>query len=263
MRNVLFYYGWLNSFNSARNAWTNDLVADQIAHCYDVLVLGDGLESPTHGDYANTTYIVAKLKTIKPELTIYGYVDTTLPLANFQTNVDNWNVLKVHGIFMDKAGYDFGTHRADFNTRVDYIHGKVFSNMAFANAWNQNHIMGLVNDVSFPNTTFNPGLVDTHLQPGDAALLESLGILSSTGLYEDPLEMFTRVQTASLLRKQYGVQMMSASAFSNTDPNGQAKFDWLWDNSWHFSLDAMGSSDVNYGASSAAVKYWSRKHIGY
>src|SRR6185295_17969926 len=137
MRNVLFYYGWLNSFNSARNGWNNDNVADQIAHCYDILVLGDGLENPLHGDYANTTYIINKLKTIKPEILIYGYVDTTLSLASFETNVDNWNLLKIHGIFMDKAGYDFGTHRADFNTRVDYIHAKVFTNMVFANAWNQ------------------------------------------------------------------------------------------------------------------------------
>ena len=47
---LLVYDGWLNSFNSAVNGWDNEKVAQDMAR-YDIIVLGDGLQSPSHGDW--------------------------------------------------------------------------------------------------------------------------------------------------------------------------------------------------------------------
>mgnify|MGYP001228375831 CR=1 FL=1 len=42
-QNILFYYGYPNSFNSLINGWVNEKVAQDMAN-YDIVVLGDGVE---------------------------------------------------------------------------------------------------------------------------------------------------------------------------------------------------------------------------
>jgi len=264
MKNVLFYYGWLNSFNSARNGWSNDNVADEIAHYYDVLVCGDGVQDPSHGDYANTQYIIARLKQIKPEMEIFGYIDTTVPLATFHVKVDQCEALKMHGIFMDKAGYDFGTTRADFNAKVDYIHSKAFANKAFPNAWKLNSFLGTDNDVSFPNAIYNPSLLPSSLKMGDYVLLESFGIAPNAvagnpSVYEPASQSYNRGLIASKKALQNGVRIFSVSIIGNTDPNAQSKFDYLNKLAVSWNLDGFGSSDYNYGAG-ASVVFWDRKY---
>ena len=54
--NLLIYYGWINSFNSSVNSWTNEKVAQDMAK-YDLIVLGDGVQDSGHGDYSNTEII--------------------------------------------------------------------------------------------------------------------------------------------------------------------------------------------------------------
>lgn len=58
---MLVYYGYLNSYNSATLGWNNESVALELSKL-KILVLGDGLEDPTHPDYANTTVIMSRLK---------------------------------------------------------------------------------------------------------------------------------------------------------------------------------------------------------
>jgi len=157
-KDLLIYYGYPNSFNSATNGWNNESVAQDMAK-YSLIVLGDGVEAPSHPDYANTQIIIPRIKALNPNALIFGYVAVAQTLVNFQSKVDQWNTLAVHGIFMDEAGYDFGKTRAEFNTCVDYVHGKTHAKLCFANAWNTDHVLGTTNDVSYPNSTYNAGLI--------------------------------------------------------------------------------------------------------
>jgi len=73
---------------------------------YDLVVFGDGLESPTHPDNANTTSIIndpGMANTL-----VFGYINSTIDLDTIQTNIDLWQTMGVKGIFCDQFGYDFG-----------------------------------------------------------------------------------------------------------------------------------------------------------
>src|SRR5207249_2405087 len=104
----MVYYGWLNSFNSATNGWNNENVAQDLKD-YDILVLGDGIQDPAHGDFANTQVILARVKVLNPNILLFGYDSKAQTLSVFQTKATQWNSLGVNGIFMDEAGYDFGS----------------------------------------------------------------------------------------------------------------------------------------------------------
>lgn len=260
-QDLLIYYGWLNSFNSATNGWSNEKVAQDMAK-YNYIVLGDGIQSSSHGDYANTSIIVPRIQALNQHVQIFGYVTINQSLANFQTKVDEWNTLGVEGIFLDEAGYDYGTNRAGFNTMVDYVHNKTTANICFANAWNINHVIGTDNDTSYPNTTWNSGVVESKLTNSDWFLLESYPIntaaYSSTGGYESRWDWATRGSVASDKRYEYGINLAAVGIINNANTNGQDLFNFGFVSAMVWNLDSFGTSDSYYGASSAAVKRWNR-----
>ena len=45
--------------------------------------------------------------------------------------------------------------------------------IVLVNSWFMDHIVGVVNDPTYPNSTFNPGLVASNLTEEDWYLLES------------------------------------------------------------------------------------------
>jgi len=208
---LLIFYGYPNSFNSAVNGWDNEKVARDMAQ-YGLIVLGDGLQTllasgshdgssgastltdstaswttdefvgkkivnvtdgstgsitantattitatlsggtendwdagdeyrvANHADYANVFKIVPRIKQYNPSAKIFGYVTVNQTLANFEDKADDWDALGVDGIFMDEAGYDYGTtatnDRDAFNAKVDYVHALSSASTCFANAWN-------------------------------------------------------------------------------------------------------------------------------
>lgn len=174
MKSMLIYYGWLNSFNSAVNGWDNEKVAQDMAK-YSILIFGDGVADPVHGDFANSAIIIPRIRALRPDVQIFGYVTSHQELVTFQAKVDLLAHLPFDGVFMDESGYDFGITRAQFNERVDYIKIKAYRT-CFVNAWNVDHIVGVNNDLSFPNTTFNPGSVASNLEIGDWYLAESFAV---------------------------------------------------------------------------------------
>jgi len=89
-KKLLIYYGWLNAFNSATNGWDNNKVAVDMAK-YDLLVFGQGVADPSHGDYANTVAIIGKIKDLNPKAKIFGYVDATLAhqVAEFSSSSES------------------------------------------------------------------------------------------------------------------------------------------------------------------------------
>lgn len=269
-KDLLIYYGYLNSFNSATNGWDNDKVAKEMAQ-YGLLVFGDGVEDSGHPDYANTTAIVAAIKQLNPNALIFGYASINQSQANFETKVDGWETLGVHGIFLDEAGYDYGTtttnDRSAFNTKVDYVHAQSTAKICFANAWNADHILGTANDVSYPNTTWNSGDDESNLNTSDWILLESYPInttsytASTPDGYEPKADWASRGVKATGLRDTYGVNFAACGIINNDNADGQALFQFSFISACQFSLDGHGTSDTSYGSSTAAVKWWNRPDL--
>jgi hypothetical protein len=262
---ILFYYGYPNSFNSGVNGWVNEKVAQDMAG-YDTVVLGAGVEDPTHPDYANTLIILPRVRAINPNMKIMGYVAAAQTLVNFKLKVDRWNTLLASGIFIDEAGYDFGKTRLEFNEMVAYVHGKSMAKTCCVNSWNPDHVLGLAEDASYPNTTWNPVLMPSKLLPTDCLLLESFPInttaYSSTGGYEDKADWLARGQKAVGLRRKYGIQLAAVGIINDDNAAGQALHDFGYTSALMFALETWGTSSNNYGASTAQVKFWTRPEIG-
>lgn len=258
---MLIYYGWLNAFNSARNSWDNEKVSQELSR-YRILVFGAGLEDPNHGDYSNTQIIIPRVKALNPSALIFGYVTTNQDYTTFTAKVNNWDTLQVQGIFMDESGYDYGKTRSEFNQRVDYVHGKTYAKLCFANAWNLDHILGTTNDPSYPNSIYNPSAVESTLASTDWVLLESFPVntaaYSSTGGYENPSDWKERGEKALSKKSTYGINIASANIIGNSNASGQKYADFAYAAGIAFSVDAFGTSDDYYGASSAAVRWWER-----
>lgn len=263
-KDLLVYYGYLNSFNSAQNGWDNEKVAQDMAK-YSMFVFGDTVESPAHPDYANTQIIISRLKILNPNALIFGYVSLNQSLVDFQTKTDQWNTLGVHGIFIDEAGYDYGKTRAEFNTCVTYVHGKLSANLCFANAWNTDNVLGVENDASYPNATFNPGLVESALTQDDWILLESFPINTTayvgTGGYESKDDWLARGDKAVALRASYGVNFAGLGIINNDSTVGMDLFNFGYISALMYSLEAFGTSDSSYASASASVFYWTRQNI--
>jgi len=263
---MLIYYGWLNSYNSDVNGWNNEKVAQDMAR-YNIIVIGDGIQDSGHGDYANTQIIIPRIKALNPNALIFGYVTIFQDLTSFQTKAGQWDTLEVDGIFLDEAGYDYGTtttnDRAAFNTKVDYVHGLNYAKLCFANAWNMDHVIGTENDASYPNTTWNPSTVESNLNENDWFLLESFAVntVSYTSDYEAHTDWAIRGNKAVAHRDFYDINIASVAVIENTHTDAANLFNFAFIAGLMYSLDAVGTSDASYGAGSAKVVMWSRPDI--
>jgi len=255
---LLVYYGWLNAFNSDQNGWNNEKVAQDMAK-YDLLVFGDGIANPSHGDFANSQIIISRIKTLKPSITIFGYVQTDLALDVFKSKVNEWNAIGAGGIFMDRAGYDFGKTRSEFNERVVYVHSCTSSKVVFANAWNTDHVLNIINDVNYPNSTFNINLRASKLISSDWVLLESFPIntVAYADGYEPALDWYVR--GSKILNAK--VNIAGISVINNDNANAQNLFNFGFTSAIQWDLSAFGSGDVDYGASSAKTTFFNRDDV--
>jgi hypothetical protein len=247
-KNLLIFYGWPSCFNSDVYGWDLNQVAEGMAR-YDVIVLGAGLQDPAHGDHANTVAIIAKIKALKPAVSIFGYVTANQSYATFRTQAMAWDAMAVAGIFCDEAGYDFGVTRAALNEKLGLLHALKL--LAFVNAWNPDHVLGVVNDPGFPNATFNPDQVPSLVRKVDWYLFESLG--HGSGGLEPQAQYVARMVKARRYAER--VQMASVGII---DPESAAKFGFLWVAGVMGAMDAVGNADPFYGASSATTRWYDR-----
>jgi len=256
MKNLLVYYGWMNSFNSAQNSWTPELVAQDMAK-YDMVVLGDGVQDTGHGDYANTSVIIPRIKALNPECLIFGYVTANQTYANFIAKAEGWDDLEIDGIFFDEAGYDYGSvatnGRVAINAKIDYVHSLSDASLCFMNAWKIEHMIGENEDASYPDTTWNSDVLDSNLSVFDWYLLESFAITSAPAFEAKGL-WASRGESI----QDCGLNIAALSVISDSDEDGQDKFDFVYTSAAMWNLDAAGTSDVNYGAGSAKTKMWAR-----
>jgi hypothetical protein len=258
-RDLLIYYGWPSGFNAH---WDNEKVAQDMAR-YGLVVLGAGLEDPSHDDHANTQSIMTRVQALNPACMILGYVTANQVLSAFEDKVDQWNSMGANGIFLDESGYDYGKTRAEFNERVEYVHGKNSSNIAFANAWNLNHVLGVVNDPSYPNSTYNSSEDPSALTNLDWVLLESFAVNTAAyqNDYEDKAQWAARVVQMLVLRAQFGVNVAGVAVIKDDGEGAQDMFDFAYVAALEASLDAVGSSDENYGSSSGKATHWQRQQV--
>ena len=263
-QDLLIYYGYPNSFNSGSNGWNNELVAQDMAK-YNHVVLGDGVQASSHPDYSNSQVIIPRVQTLNQYVKVWGYVTVNQTLANFKTKVDEWDTLGVDGIFMDEAGYDYGKTRDKFNERVDYVHGRSSANQCFVNAWNMDHIIGTTEDGSYPNETYNHFEEESNLTTSDWYLLESFPInttaYSGNDGYESKSDWSARGSKAIAHRYTYGINLAGVGIINNGNGSGQDLFDFQFISALMWALDANGTSDTSYGASSATVTFWTRPDI--
>lgn len=255
---LLIYYGWLSGFNQY---WDNEKVAQDMAR-YDLLVFGDGIQDPGHGDYANSQVIIPRIKELNPDALIFGYVTANQPLDDFKTKANGWNTMEVDGIFMDEAGYDYGVKRTDLNDRILHVKSLEEAYLCFVNAWNMDHVVGTEDDPNYPNSTYNPDEYESLLDEDDWYLLESFAVntaaYAGNNGYASKSDFVIRGDKATYLRGLEPINLAAVNIIDNNDANGQALFDFCQRGALAYNLNANGSSDTSYGAGSGKVTFWTR-----
>lgn len=262
-KNLLIYYGWLNSYGT----WNNETAAQRIAQ-FDLVVIGDGIQLTSHGDWANTAVIIPRVKALNPNIKIFGYVTINQNFSNFKAKVDSWEAnLGVHGIFFDEAGYDYGSvstnGRAAFNDKVDYVHST--DKLCFINSWKIEHVLGNNSDVSYPDTTWNPHSYDSNLNEDDWYLLESFCVntqaYTSSNGYESKADWKARGDKCFLTRQNYKINLAASGIIQDGHTSETALFNFHYISALMYEMDAVGTSDDYYGASSAKSKLITRPSI--
>jgi len=259
---LLIYKGSIVNFNSSINFSDNENVAQDFAR-YDILVFDDGLQNPAHLDYINNQIIISRIQNLNSNVLIFGIVPSTDTFSTFSVKVDQWNTLHVNGIFIDKSGYDFGTTRADFNERVDYIHNCSYCKIAFANSSKLSHILGTDNDPLYPNITFNSQLLQSNLVIDDWVLLDSFPIDTTKYVqgYEDASSWANRGVEMNTSRYIYNINVASFGTINNDNVHGDDLFSFGLVSALMWSLNAFGTSDTNYSSNSSSVKFWKRPNL--
>lgn len=216
MRNLLVFYAPPSIINAK---YDNDYAAGILAR-YDDVVLGSGLEDPSHPDYANTTAIMQKTLALSPGTVIWGYIDTgvttgNLSLATLQTQIDQWVAIGAGGIFCDVIGYAYGVSRARQNSIINYIHSKGVG--AFLNVFNPDEVLS-----SSVDATYNPTGTPTAANNTDVLMLESW--IANTDAYTSPYyatfsDIKTRGDKARAYRNSLGIRIYGSNIVQNTGRN--------------------------------------------
>jgi len=240
---LAIYYGWPSSVNGTFTVPGAAAVFGQ----YNLVVWGAGLEDPTHPDHANDIAIIADPQMAHTK--VYGYINSTDPFATNQTNIDNWALMGVKGIFCDRFGYDFGVSRASQNQLVDYIHSKGLS--AFVNAF--------VPEDAFStdaNATYNPNRDACHLGSNDWYLAESYQIIND--VYDEASHWVTKSNSMKKYKGDTGTKMATITT-TLSGVYDQDKFDYAYFSTLVYGFDACGWGEENFSAVSAQLPFRPRK----
>lgn len=163
MERFTFEYGELDNIDNMGS----------LQHSIDFFMKFDGICTDSTLKYSpesRTKDVITALVTAGKKL--YGYIycgsnedHPLIPFEEHKLYIDEYHSLGYRGIFIDMAGWDYGTTRAEFNERVDYVHSLGMD--VIANAWNPIEILS-----SEPDPTYNPDGTPTSLGEGDWILFE-------------------------------------------------------------------------------------------
>lgn len=252
-KKLLIYYGYPSLINGAAG---NLVTASNTFRQYEYVVLGAGLEAPSHGDHANTGTII---NNIKSQVKVFGYVwlgrhlsnPTPWTNAQIRQKIDLWKAMGVHGIFLDDYGYSEKVSRARQDSAVRYIHAQGLS--AFANTGNADEVFG--NTV---NSTYNPTGMVTPLDNRDFYLWESYVVIVGRyyGMYMTFSEWeYWHVKSDQLRAYQntIGFKTMSITTPNAGGTFDAAKWQFTWYAAWLQGHEATGWGEANYSATSPAA----------
>lgn len=242
-KRLAIYYGWPSSVNATYSV----AGAAAVFGAYHFVVLGAGLEDPTHLDHANTVAIIAHpdMKNTK----VSGYINATDSFAVNSVKVDQWALTGAAGIFVDRFGYDFAVSRAAQNQIVDYIHTKNL--FAFVNGFFPDQVFGSQFDA-----TYNPNRDATSLAAGDWALAESFAI--SNDVFEEKDAFITRAAALAKYKAALGVKIATITT-TLTGTFDQAKFDFSHFGALAYGFDASGWGEKDFSATTALLPFRQRK----
>lgn len=248
---LAIYYGFPSSVNGA----TSNAQAIAAFDDFDVIILGAGLELPSHPDHADTVAIIAGLPATAE---VYGYIDIGVTnwrtLPDIQSSVTLWDAMGVDGIFFDEFGYDFQVTRSRQNTVTGYAHAAGLA--AMANGYIPDDCLGSEVNPTL-NTfgeAFNPAGTPTALSSafGDGYLLENLTV--ANGQWHSPSFWMWRAGRARHFADTLGVRI---HAVSTSDTPVQAFIDhghraclmWEFDSYQHtygnFSATGPGAGQLD------------------
>jgi hypothetical protein len=276
---------------------------------YDLLVLGDVLAFPrftgalgqvakwgcdqnAHIDHDDTKTIIKEL--IKRGTQVYGAVpiggentasicpNRPLSIAEIKSWIDRWVAMEVTGVFLDEAGYDFGTTRKRQSEIIEYAHAtkKV---PVFVNAWRpedifDDKVVGKVKYVGrlatkWSKKPMNPNGAGTLLGRGDIFLHESFQVQKTPAVWQpvlDPaLGWWPKSELAWRYKRDHGTKMATISTTSDTGPNCIATFmqermNYVWYSTWLHNFDYIGWGEaVEFSASGSCadqLPYRKRPH---
>ncbi|WP_088253026.1 hypothetical protein [Fimbriiglobus ruber] len=144
-QSLLIYYGWPSCINGANNVdGPNGIgAAAAIFSNYNYVVLGGGLEEPTHGDHLKARAIILTAKDTK----FFGYIplgnragkDKCLAMKEIRARAQGWSAMGVKGVLLDEFGFDYGVTRERQNDAVDAVHNAKLR--VIANAWDPDHVL--------------------------------------------------------------------------------------------------------------------------
>jgi hypothetical protein len=219
---------------------------------YDEIVFGAGLEEAGHTYHASTAEIMARL----PQVAFSGYLDVStafgnLPMATLEAKADRWAAMGARNLFLDVAGYAFGTSRARLNEIVTYAHS--IGLKVAANTDEPDELFG-----SAVDPTWNPTGAPTALGEGDHYLLESWLYNSEAYPETDGWVTFgaakLKAEKCLAYRAALGVKLWCSGVVDHsTRPTGAVDDVWEVQEALTlaYSLDATTLAPPDYSATGA------------
>lgn len=244
-KSLCIYYAWPSTVNGSNG---NTAAAINIFKDFDLIVFGNGIWQTTHGDNTRTKAIIAGLKSIKPSIKIYGYIDVSTTIQNLSESqlkaaIDGWQQMGVNGVFGDDFDLDYGVNRSRQNLFIDYAHSKGLS--VFANGYRIEDVLGGA---------------DCHLNGtnSDYYLMESFFI--SDGNYTPLQSNIDKANRAYFYMKTKGVAIACVAREMPANVNSATyqtdKFKQSWNATAMFNFDAFQYTNKNFSSQNEPLYYF-------
>jgi hypothetical protein len=144
MKSLAIFYGWPGATNGERIQNIPPLYSQ-----FDIVILGETLEDPTHPDHPNTIHIIQTATSLNSSILFYGYIclgnTRRHSMSTLYTKMDQWSHMGVKGIFLDEAGFDFWDSETDMKHRQQQVWSYCRSKglRVTFNAWNPNDLKSI------------------------------------------------------------------------------------------------------------------------
>lgn len=242
-KKLAIFYGWPSTVNGASD------IPTAVSHYqnYDMVVFGQGLEDPSHGDHANTQSIISDPG--MANTAVYGYVDATLSFLSIFTAVDRWVNMGVAGIFYDRFGYDFNVSRVKQICLVELARYKGVH--SFVNAWDPDDVFA-----STVHATMNPLGLPPSIDGNDWYLAESYQIINAA--YQSETDWRTKSDKMLAHRTAFGTKLAAVTTYDSSAFD-QVKADYAYFSALLDGLNAWGWGEEFFSAGNSQLPFRNRK----